>query len=78
MTGTKRNTGLDKMIYRHNISREEAQQIPHIIRNEPVETNARGQNVYYTKGPNGDIRTVTSSIEDENNVATMYKPGLDK
>ena len=61
-TGTYRNYGLDKGIYKHGISREDAQKIPRIIKEQPVEVSPRGQNIYVVKGKNGNFEIVTSPL----------------
>jgi len=71
-TGTERNYGLDKGIYKHEVSRADAQRIPRIIQQKPVETNNYGQNVYLVKSKNGAFRVVTSPKDDENIISTMY------
>ena len=73
-TGTYRNYGLDKAIYRHNISRQDAQRIPKIIKEQPVETNQYGQNVYVVKDNNGTIRLITSSTSNGTTVSSIYRP----
>ncbi len=70
--GTKSNYGLDKGIYKHEVSRADAQRIPRIIQQKPVETNNYGQNVYLVRSKNGDFRVVTSPKDDENIISTMY------
>ena len=72
VVGTKRNYGLDKGIYKHEVSREDAQRIPRIIQQKPMETNSYGQNVYLVRSKNGAFRVVTSPKDDENIIATMY------
>ena len=67
-----RNYGLDKGIYRHGVAREDAQNIPKIIRQKPLETNEFGQNVYLVRTPNGKLRLVTSPKDGENIISTMY------
>ena len=70
--GTKSNYGLDKGIYKHEVSRADAQRIPRIIQQRPVETNNYGQNVYLVKSKYGVFRVVTSPKDDENIISTMY------
>ena len=71
-TGTYRNYGLDKGIYKHGISREDAQKIPKIINNNPAETNSYGQNIYLVRSKNGVLRVVTSPQNGDNIIASMY------
>lgn len=73
-TGTVRNYGLNKGIYRHGVNRYDAQRIPRIIKNNPVETNELGQNVYMSHGTRGDFRVVTSPKDGNNIISTTYYP----
>lgn len=73
-TGSERNYGLDKIIYKHDVNRSDTQRIPRIIQEEPFETNGCGQNVYMSKGTSGDLRVVTSPIGDKSTVVSMYYP----
>ncbi len=73
-TGTVRNFGLNKGIYKHNVNRSDAQRIPRIIKQSPIETNDFGQNVYMSQGKNGDFRVVTSLKDDTNIISTTYYP----
>ena len=49
LTGTKSNYGLNKLIYKHKVPKEQAAKIPEIIKQKPSETNKFGQNVYLYK-----------------------------
>ena len=71
-TGTERNYGLNKGIYKHDVSRVDAQRIPKIIQQKPVETNNYGQNMYLVRSKNGVFRVVTSPIDGDNIISTMY------
>ena len=71
-TGTYRNYGLDKAIYRHNISRQDAQRIPKIIKEQPVEISSRGQNIYMVKGKNGTFEVVTSPTDNGTIISSVY------
>ena len=73
-TGTFQNYGLNKGIYRHGVNRYDAQRIPRIIKNNPVETNDFGQNVYMSHGKNSDIKIVTSPTNNGVTVSSMYYP----
>ena len=70
--GSDSNYGLDKGIYKHNVSRADAQRIPRIIQRQPVETNDYGQNVYLAKSKNGPFRIVTSPKNGDNIIASIY------
>ena len=71
-TGSVQNYGLDKFIYRHNIGRADAKNIPRIIQQKPFESNEFGQNVYLVRNYDGTLRLVTSPVEEGSTVASMY------
>ena len=72
-TGTLRNYGLDKIIHKHHMPKNEVIRIPKYLRQkQPVEINSRGQNVYTIQKPNGEIRLVTTPKEGENIISSMY------
>ena len=73
-TGTVQNYGLDKAIYRHDISRQDAQRIPKIIKEQPVETNQFGQKVYVVKDNDGTIRLITSPTPNGTTISSIYRP----
>ena len=72
-TGTKRNYGLNKAIYKHDVPRSEATKIPHVIKKKPVEVSSRMQDVYVYEGADGNYRIVSSPTSDGKTVASMYK-----
>ena len=72
VVGTKRNYGLDKGIYKHGVSRTDAQRIPRIIQQKPVETNEFGQNEYIARSKNGPFRVVTSPKDGESIISSTY------
>ena len=73
ITGTSRNYGLDKIIYKHNMPRNEVTQIPKYIKNnEPIEVTSRNQHVYAIKGPNGETRIVTTPQDSYRTISSMY------
>ena len=71
-TGSKSNFGLNKGIYKHGISREDAQRIPRIIQKQPVKTNEYGQYEYVAQSKKGPFKVVTSPKNGENIIATTY------
>ena len=72
-TGTERNYGLDKIIYKHEMPRNEVTQIPRYIKqNQPVEISQRGQNVYVIRKPNGEIKIVTTPRGNYSTISSMY------
>lgn len=72
-TGTKRNYGLNKAIYKHDVPREQITKIPRYIRNKPVEISPRGQDVYVVKGIDGNYRIATTPTESGRTISTIYK-----
>ena len=72
-TGSSRNYGLDKIIHKHNMPREEVVRIPRYLKqNQPLEVSSRGQNVYAIQQPNGEVRLITTPKNGENIVSSMY------
>ena len=63
---------LDKIIYRHEMPRNEVTQIPKYIKQQPIETNLYGQNVYKIQKPNEEIKIVTSPTQYGQTVSSMY------
>ena len=64
ITGSKRNYGLNKVIYKHGMTKEEAQMIPYNIRKQPVEISPRGQNIYERYVEQDKLRTIASFYKD--------------
>ena len=73
VTGTERNYGLNKAIYKHDVPREQVTRIPKTIKGKPVETTDLGQDVYMYKARDGNYRVVTSSTPKGKTVSSMYK-----
>jgi hypothetical protein len=71
--GTERNYGLNKGIFKHDISKSEACQIPMYIRQIPKETSGRGQDVYVTVTKNGEIKVITTPINGQKTISTIYR-----
>ena len=71
-TGTLRNYGLDKGIYRHNINRSDAQRIPRIIQNKPTSISPRGQYIYNAYSKNGNFQVVTSPTKSGTTISSTY------
>ena len=71
-TGTERNYGLNKAIYKHGITREQTQMIPQYLRKHPTESNIYGQDVYNFQTPNGNLRLVTSTKDGGKTLSSMY------
>ena len=71
--GTERNYGLNKGIFKHDISKSEACQIPMYIRQIPKETSGRGQDVYVTVTKNGEIKVITTPINSQKTISTIYR-----
>ena len=70
--GTKSNYGLNKGIYKHGVSREDAQKIPRIIQQRPVQTNEFRQNEYIAQSKKGPFRVVTSPKDSANIIPKSY------
>ena len=71
--GTARNYGLNKAIYKHNVSKPEAQSLPKYIRQTPVDISPRGQDIYVTMTPEGKMQTVTTPINGQRTISSFYK-----
>ena len=72
LTGTERNYGLNKAIYKHNITREQAKMIPKYLRKYPTESNLYGQDVYNFQTLQGNLRLVTSPKDGTKTLSSMY------
>lgn len=73
VTGTKRNYGLNKAIYKHDVPRNEVTKIPQYIKNKPVEVSPRMQDAYVFEGTDGNYRIVTSPTKSGRTVTSIYK-----
>ena len=72
-TGTERNYGLDKIIYKHEMPRNEVTRIPQYLKQyQPTEISPRGQGVYAIRQPNGEIRLITTPRGNYSTVSSMY------
>lgn len=72
-TGTERNYGLNKAIFKHNVNKPQAKSLPKYIQQTPVNTTPRGQDVYITVTPEGKIQTVTTPIDGQKTISSFYK-----
>ncbi len=72
LTGTKSNYGLNKAIYKHNITKEQAKMIPRYLRQYPTESNLYGQDVYNFQTLQGNLRLVTSPKDGTKTLSSMY------
>ena len=72
-TGTERNFGLNKAIYKHGMTREQVKEIPYNIKKEPVEVTSRGQDIYQTYMGQDKIKTVASKYGKHKTIASLYK-----
>ena len=73
VTGTSRNYGLDKIIYKHEMPRNEVTQIPKYLRNnKPIEVTARNQHIYNIYGKKGDIKIATTPQNGYRTISSMY------
>ena len=74
-TGSRRNYGLNKIMYKHEMPKDEATQIPNYLKNNnPIEVSPRGQNVYIIQTPTGDLKLITSPTSNGTTVSSMYYP----
>lgn len=74
-TGTNRNYGMDKSIYRHHLSRGDMQKLPRIVRDyQPAEITNRGQQIYRIKDGNQEL-PLTAAIRNDGgrDVSSMYR-----
>lgn len=71
-TGTARNYGLNKIIYKHGVPRYEVVKIPRYIKNEPLEITPRDQSVYSIQKANEDMRVITTPRNKYETVSSMY------
>ena len=71
-TGTERNYGLNKAIYKHNVTKEQSKRIPSYLKEQPTESNIHGQDVYNFQTPDGDLRLVTSTKDGSKTISSMY------
>ncbi len=72
---TKRNFGLNKIMYKHDMNREEVKKLPQIIREYlPVEETERGLKIYVTDNPSGNPYVVATNMKDGRRiVSSMYR-----
>ena len=73
ITGTRSNYGLNKAIYKHDMTKQQVSQIPKYIKRKPTEVSQYDQDIYIASTPQGDIKVVTSPQEGERIIASMYK-----
>ncbi len=73
-TGTARNYGLNKIIYKHGVPRGEVVKIPRYIKkNQPIEVNLRKQHIYRFPANNEEFKLSTTPIDDYRTISSMYK-----
>ena len=67
--------GLNKIMYKHEMPKDEATQIPNYLKNnKPIEVSPRGQNVYIIQTPTGELKLITSPTPNGTTVSSMYYP----
>ena len=71
-TGTQRNYGLNKSIYKHNLSKAEVTKMPGMMKSMPSETTEYGQHIYTSQTPSGEMRLVTKPVGKDRVVSSMY------
>lgn len=72
-TGTRRNYGLNKAIYKHDMNKAQVQQIPRYIKKQPVEVSPRGQDIYVTMTSEGEIKVVATPKNGTKIISSMHK-----
>ena len=72
VTGTERNHGLNKVIYKHGMDKGQVKNIPQNIKSNPVEVSSRGQDVYKINTPEGEVIIVATPINGKKTISTMY------
>lgn len=72
-TGTERNFGLNKAIYKHGVDKRQVMELPKNIKNKPIETSPRGQDIYSIVTEDGEIRVVTTPYNGTRTIASMRK-----
>lgn len=72
---TVRNFGLNKIMYKHDMNREEVKKLPQMIRGyRPVEANEWGQKIYAVNNLNGNPYVVATTNWNGNRiVSSMYR-----
>ncbi len=71
-TGTARNYGLNKIIYKHGVPRGEVVKIPRYIKDNPLEITPRNQSVYSVKKIDGEMRVITTPRNGYETISSMY------
>ena len=60
-------------MYKHEMPKDEATQIPNYLKNNnPTEVSPRGQNIYVVKGKNGNFEIVTSPTDNGTIISSAY------
>ncbi len=78
-TGTRRNFGMNKIIYKHDMPREDVTQIPRILKyREPSEISERNQHVYILPSKDGEMRLITTPKDGRRTISSMYIKELEK
>lgn len=73
VTGTARNYGLNKIIYKHNMPREEVAQLPKLLKNnQPAKISPRNQHIYVLQRPNGETFIATTPKQNIRTISSMY------
>lgn len=72
LTGTRRNFGLNKAIYKHGVTKEQAKKIPDNISTKPAEVSERGQDIYETYMGQDRLRTVSSPVGKQKTISSYY------
>lgn len=71
-TGTQRNYGLNKSIYKHNLDKSQVTKMPKMLKGKPSEITEVGQHIYSEQTPLGEMRLVTRPVNKNRVVSSMY------
>ena len=71
-TGTQRNYGLNKAIYKHDMDKFQVTRMPRMLKERPVSTNEYGQHIYENMTPKGNVRLVSTSVNGRRIISSMY------
>lgn len=71
-TGTQRNYGLNKSIYKHNLNKEQLTTMPKMLRSSPSEITEYGQHVYTKQTPLGEMRLISKPVGNQRVISSMY------
>ncbi len=72
--GTRRNYGLNKAIYKHDLSKGDVKKLPKILRQyKPADVSTGGKKIYVVQDEENPLVVVTSPTSDGWTVVSMYR-----